>query len=43
MSKVYKQGLLNNQSSGFAGCAIQIISLARLTADSTYNNRFRKI
>ena len=36
-------GLLNNQSEGFAACAKQIISLTGLAADSSYNNRVRKI
>ena len=38
-----QKGLINNQSSGAAACAIQIISLAGLTADFQYNNRVRKI
>ena len=38
-----QKGLLNNQSSGVAACVKQIISLAGLTADSSYNNRVRKI
>ncbi|AAZ58309.1 conserved hypothetical protein [Prochlorococcus marinus str. NATL2A] len=35
--------LINNQSSGVAACSKQIISLAGLAADSSYNNRVRKI
>ena len=31
------------QSSGFAACARQIISLAGFAADSSHNNRVRKI
>ncbi len=38
-----QKGLINNQSSGFAACARQIISLAGLASDSSYNNRVRKI
>ena len=38
-----QKGLINNQSSGVAACARQIISLAGLAADSSYNNRRRKI
>ena len=38
-----QKGLINNQSSGVAACARQIISLAGLAADSSYNNRVRKI
>ena len=38
-----QKGLINNQSSGVAACARQIISLAGLAADSSYNNRMRKI
>ena len=38
-----QKGLLNNQSSGVAACARQIISLAGLAADSSCNNRVRKI
>ena len=38
-----QKGLINNQSSGVAACARQIISLAGLAADSSYNNRDRKI
>ncbi len=37
-----QKGLINNQSSGVAACARQIISLAGLAADSSYNNRVRK-
>ena len=38
-----QKGLINNQSSGVAACARQIISLAGLAADSSYENRVRKI
>ena len=38
-----QKGLINNQSSGVAACARQIISLAGLGADSSYINRVRKI
>ena len=38
-----QKGLINNQSSGVAACARQIILLAGLAADSSYNNRVRKI
>tara|TARA_E500000331_G_C16962949_1_gene585793 strand:- start:456 stop:662 length:207 start_codon:yes stop_codon:yes gene_type:complete len=38
-----QKGLINNQSRGVAACARQIISLAGLAADSSYNNRMRKI
>ena len=34
-----QKGLLNNQFSGGAACAKQIINLARLAADSTYNSK----
>ena len=34
-----QKGLINNQSSGVAACARQIISLAGLAADSKYNSR----
>tara|TARA_B100001250_G_scaffold310377_1_gene272312 strand:+ start:107 stop:229 length:123 start_codon:yes stop_codon:yes gene_type:complete len=37
-----QKGLINNQSSGVAACARQIISLAELGADSSSNNRGRK-
>ena len=37
-----QKGLLHNQSSGVAACAKQIINLAGLAADSSYNNRVRK-
>ena len=37
-----QKGLINNQSSGVAACARQIISLAGLAADSKYNNQSRK-
>ena len=33
-----QKGLINNQSIGVAACAKQIISLAGLVADSSYNN-----
>ena len=36
-----QKGLLHNQSSGVAACAKQIINLAGLAADSSYNNRDR--
>ena len=36
-----QKGLLNNQSSGVAACARQIISLAGLSANSNYNSRMR--
>ena len=38
-----EKGLINNQLSGVAACARQIISLAGLAADSLYNNRVRRI
>ena len=38
-----QKGLLHNQSSGVAACAKQIINLAGLAADSSYDNRVRKI
>ena len=38
-----QKGLINNQSSGVAACARQIILLAGLAADSSYKNRLRKI
>ena len=38
-----QKGLINNQSSGVAACARQIISLAGLASDSSYSNRVRKI
>ena len=38
-----QKGLINNQSSGVAAWARQIISLAGLVADSSFNNRVRKI
>ena len=34
-----QKGLINNKPSGVAACARQIISLASLAADSSYNNR----
>ncbi len=37
-----QKGLINNQSSGVAACARQIISLAGLAADSSYNNELEK-
>ena len=37
-----QKGLLHNQSSGVAACAKQIINLAGLAADSTYNSRGRR-
>ena len=33
-----QKGLINNQLSGVAACARQIILLAGLAADSSYNN-----
>ena len=38
-----QKGLINNQSSGVAAWATQIISLAGLGSDSSYKNRVRKI
>ena len=38
-----QKGLINNQSSGVAACAKQIISLAGLAANFSYHNRVRKI
>ena len=38
-----QKGLINNQSSGVAACAKQIINLAGLAVDSSYNTRVRKI
>tara|TARA_Y100001968_G_scaffold104779_1_gene94712 strand:+ start:86 stop:241 length:156 start_codon:yes stop_codon:yes gene_type:complete len=38
-----QKGLINNQSSGVAACSKHIIPLAGLAADSSYNNRVRKI
>ena len=38
-----QKGLLHNQSSGVAACAKQIISLAGLAADSSHNNRVRRM
>ncbi len=38
-----QKALLQNQSSGVAVCARQIISLAGLAADSSKDNRVRKI
>ena len=35
--------LINNQPSGGVACARQIISLAGIAADSSFNNRVRKI
>ena len=37
-----QKGLINNQSSGVAACARQIISLAGLAAGSQYNSRGRR-
>jgi len=37
-----QKGLINNQSSGVAACARQIISLAGLAADSQYNHKGRR-
>ena len=36
-----QKGLINNQSSGVAACARQIISLAGLAADSQNKSRLR--
>tara|TARA_Y100001968_G_scaffold18255_1_gene14400 strand:+ start:1503 stop:1724 length:222 start_codon:yes stop_codon:yes gene_type:complete len=41
IEKRIQKGLINNQSSGVATCARQIISLAGLAADSQYNFRGR--
>jgi hypothetical protein len=38
-----QKGLINNQSSGVAACARQIISLSGLAADSAYKKQVRKI
>ena len=38
-----QKGLLHNQASGVAACAKQIINLPGLGADSSNNNRVRKI
>ncbi len=38
-----KKRLINNQSSGVAACARQIISLAGLAVDSSYNHGVREI
>ena len=43
LEKGMQKGLINNQSSGVAACARQIISLAGLAADCSNNNRVRKI
>ncbi len=37
-----QKGLINNQSSGVAACASQIISIAGLAADSQYNYRNKR-
>ena len=37
-----QKGLINNQLSGVAACATQIISLAGLAADSSHYNLRRK-
>ena len=37
-----QKGILHNQSSGVAACAKQIINLAGLAANSTYNSRGRR-
>ena len=37
-----QKGLINNQSSGVAACAKQIISLAGLAVDSQYSSRRRR-
>ena len=36
-----QKALIHNQSGGLAECAKQLIALARLGADSTYNSRPR--
>ena len=38
-----QKGLINNQSSGVAACARQIISLAGLAGHPQYNSRGRKL
>ena len=38
-----QKGLINNQSSGVAACARQIISLAGLAANSNYNHDIEKL
>jgi len=42
LEQAMQKGLINNQSSGVAACARQIISLAGLAADSQYNSRGRR-
>ena len=42
LEQAMQKGLINNQLSGVAACARQIISLAGLVADSKYNNQSRK-
>ena len=37
-----QKGLLHNQSSGVTACAKQIINLAGLAAEFSYNNRVRE-
>ncbi len=39
LEQIVQKGLLNNQSSGVAACARQIISLAGLAAGFSYNNQ----
>ena len=39
LEQAMQKGIINNQSSGVAACARQIISLAGLAADSQYNSR----
>ena len=43
LEKVMQKSLINNKLSGVAVYARQIISLAGLVADSSNNNRDRKI
>jgi hypothetical protein len=43
LEQAMQKGLINNQSSGVAACARQIISLAGLAFDASHNNRVRKI
>ena len=43
LEQAMQKGIINNQASGVASCARQIISLAGLAADSSHNNRVKKI
>ena len=43
LEKGMQKGLPNNQSSGVAAYARQIILLTGLASDSSYNNQVRKI